>query len=553
MNRFASQVTTDQKELSALSQDESEEFHTLCDRFRHQLGTISQQSVVFFVCTLFTLIGGYFFKIYVARMLGAEALGVYTIGMSVAAFFGLFSTMGVPLAMVRYVPVYLARGDLNRLSVLIWLGAAVIFAASLALGGVMVLTKDLVATRIFRNFQLLGVVPLLAAMIPLNGTMFIFGQIVTGFQKAEVSKKVNSLLVFPFMVLFTICFFNLGWGVSGYILAHLASTMIGIMILGGVIWRLLPDESRVPSFNKKFIGRDVVTYTGSMIVWGAWGFLSGEADKLILGAHLPTAQVGVYGVAITTAGFIPILLSSVNPVFAPHISRLYAEGQRMLLQHLFHTLSKWILGFTLPLFCVMTLLSREIMSVFGLEFQLGWPVLVVVALGQLVNAATGSVGYMLLMCGYERAVVRTQMISSVLTFMLYLVLIPPMGIVGAAIGQAVGIITANVINLLNVRQKLGLWPHNRGSARLIFPTLLTAFSLLILDRIVGGHIHTLPAIGLSIVFGYGIFLCTIFFIGLNQEDWLLMEALCERFYISGVAIRKVKAMSVGARGMRLWR
>ena len=544
MNHFAFRTTTDREKLGGFYRDNSEDSPALRDRLRHQIGTISQQSAVYLVCTLFSLIGGYFFKIYVARVLGAEALGVYTLGMSVVAFFGLFSTLGIPLTMVRYVPVYLARGDVTRLRVLVWFGVTVICTASVVLGGVMALTGDLVATRIFSNYQLLGVIPLAAAMVPLNSMTFVLGQIVAGFRQATVSKKVNSFVAFPFMVVFTVCSFNLGWGVFGYIAANMASSMIGIILLGSITWRLLPHESRAPSFEKKRLEKGALVYTGSMIVWGAWGFLSGETDKIILGTHLPIAHVGVYGVAITTASFIPIILSSVNPVFAPYISSLHAQQQQMLLRRLFQTLSKWILGLTLPLFCVMTLLSQEIMSVFGSEFQFGWPVLVVGALGQLVNAATGSVGYMLLMSGYERTVVRTQMISSILTFILYVVLVPPLGIVGAAAGQALGLITANVINLINVRRKIGFWPHNRGSTRLILPTLLTTIALLTFDKCAEGHIHNLLAIGVSLLLGYGIFACTICFIGLNQDDWLFVDALCERFHAVAAVVRRVKDLSV---------
>jgi hypothetical protein len=40
--------------------------------FRSHVGEISRQSSVFFAGTIFTVAAGYFFKVYVARMLGAE-------------------------------------------------------------------------------------------------------------------------------------------------------------------------------------------------------------------------------------------------------------------------------------------------------------------------------------------------------------------------------------------------------------------------------------------------------------------------------------------------
>jgi len=53
--------------------------------------SISRQSSVFLLGRLFTVTAGYLFKIYVARNLGAEALGIYTLGMMAG---GLVSIVG---------------------------------------------------------------------------------------------------------------------------------------------------------------------------------------------------------------------------------------------------------------------------------------------------------------------------------------------------------------------------------------------------------------------------------------------------------------------------
>jgi hypothetical protein len=64
--------------------------------FRTQMGHISRHSGVFFAGTMFTAAAGYLFKVYVARMLGAEALGIFTLGMTMVGLLGIFSAMGLP-------------------------------------------------------------------------------------------------------------------------------------------------------------------------------------------------------------------------------------------------------------------------------------------------------------------------------------------------------------------------------------------------------------------------------------------------------------------------
>src|SRR5712692_291395 len=83
--------------------------------FHRRIGSISRQSAVYFAGTILTAAAGYFFKIYLARRLGAEALGLYALGMSIVGFLGLFDSVGLPSAAARFVAEYSTRGELARL------------------------------------------------------------------------------------------------------------------------------------------------------------------------------------------------------------------------------------------------------------------------------------------------------------------------------------------------------------------------------------------------------------------------------------------------------
>src|SRR5450432_2184777 len=84
-------------------------------KFRTQMGHISRHSTVFFAGTLFTTAAGYLFKVYLARKLGAESLGIYALGMTIVGLVGLFAGLGLPQAAVRFVSLYRATGKLAEL------------------------------------------------------------------------------------------------------------------------------------------------------------------------------------------------------------------------------------------------------------------------------------------------------------------------------------------------------------------------------------------------------------------------------------------------------
>ena len=182
----------------------------------------------------------------------------------------------------------------------------------------------------------------------------------------------------------------------------------------------------------------------------------------------------VYVLASTLSALIPIILQSVNQIFAPVIADLHAQARRDVLQKLFQTLTKWVLGLTLPLAFVVIAFARPLMRIFGPGFESGWPVLVIGAIGQVVNCGVGSVGYLLLMSGNQRRLMRVQFAMAGISVLVNVVFIPVFGIVGAALAAAGVNVAGNLWNLSEVHKALEISPYNRSYYALLIPTALTA-------------------------------------------------------------------------------
>ena len=188
---------------------------------------------------------------------------------------------------------------------------------------------------------------------------------------------------------------------------------------------------------------------------------------MLIGAYINAKQVGIYSVAMAIVAFVPVALQSVNQIFSPTIADLHARGEQALLARLFQTLTKWILGLTLPLATVVIVFSKPLMQMFGQDFEAGRIVLVIGTLGQLINCAVGSVGYLLLMSGNQKRLVKIQMVMATVVVALNVALIPAMGIMGAAIASAVTNGLSNLWYLREVKNVLHMSPYNRGYSRLI--------------------------------------------------------------------------------------
>ena len=83
--------------------------------FSRNLGQIFRQSTVFFLGTLFTMGAGYLVKVYVARVLGAEQLGIYALGMTMVSLVQMAGMLGLHGTAPRFVSAYNATGKFDEL------------------------------------------------------------------------------------------------------------------------------------------------------------------------------------------------------------------------------------------------------------------------------------------------------------------------------------------------------------------------------------------------------------------------------------------------------
>jgi O-antigen/teichoic acid export membrane protein len=247
-----------------------------------------------------------------------------------------------------------------------------------------------------------------------------------------------------------------------------------------------------------------------------------------LGYYRGAHDVGIYAVAGALVAYEPIILQSVNQIFAPVIADIHTRGDRLLLGRLFQTLTKWMLGLTFPLAIVMIVYARPIMAVFGHDFESGWPILVIGTCGQLVNCGVGSVGCLLLMSGNQNRLIRVQAYMAATMVTLSIWLVPLWGALGAALAAALTNVGVNVWNLMEVRSALKLSPYNRSYLKLLPPLV----SALLITLLVGWATVFLKAgwimIFVAFVLAYGAFAAVIFGMGLDADDRLIANAVWTR-------------------------
>jgi O-antigen/teichoic acid export membrane protein len=492
--------------------------------FGRHIKHISHQSSVFLIGTLFSTAAGYFFKIYVARVLGAEALGIYALGMTAVTFAGVIAAMGLPQSASRFVAVYSATGEPRKLGRFLWSSTAALLVSNLLVGVLLFAAQPWIAGRLYHTPALATYMHFFV-LIMITGALTTFlGQALAGFKDVARRTVITNFIGQTLTMALTIILLTAGFGFKGYLVAQVVSALIVLLLLGQATWKLSPPAARIPSVGWPILEPEVVSF--SAVLFGIQGleFLLSQTDKVLLGVFLNAREVGIYSIAAALIAFVPLALQSVNQIFSPTIAELHSQGDHDLLARLFRSLAKWTFGLTLPLAAVMILFARRIMGMFGPDFEPGWPVLVVGTLGQLVNCGVGSVGYLLQMSGHQKKLLRIQTVMAVVVVVMNLTLIPLMGLLGAAIAGAVVNALSNLWYLAEVRNSLGIRPSWKKYIALAAPTATTIALIWLLRGLVTTTWPTWAAVVVALALGYVVFLGTSL-LTLDPDDRVIARAV----------------------------
>jgi len=200
--------------------------------------------------------------------------------------------------------------------------------------------------------------------------------------------------------------------------------------------------------------------------------LLNQTSRIAIGYIGDSDSVGIYSVAANVTVLIVMFLDGVDGIFAPIMSDLFNKNKIQKLDSLFKTSTRWVVSFALPVATLYVLFAREIVGLFGTEYQTGWPIVVILAIAYLINASTGSVAFLLQMSGKQDIEMVNCITMAVISIALNIFLIGKYGIIGAAIATGACIAALNIIRLVEVKLLFDIQPYNLSFLKPLFSTVI---------------------------------------------------------------------------------
>lgn len=390
-----------------------------------------------------------------ARGLGAAGYGIYGVAMAVVSILGVPSQFGLPQLLTREVASANATADHSRLRGVIRWSTRIAIVSSLVI--VLLVVGWTVYWGPGINSPLGGSLVVGALLVPLVALGSMAAAVLRGMLAVVLAQVPDSLvrpavhsLLLAMMLIVGVALTPVTamWaGVIGALVALVTSVALARRQLPSGLARVVPTELQREWFSAAF----------PMALTEGLRVVQGQAAILALGALVAMAEVGQFRVAASLMVVFTFPISIFNLVAAPHVSALAAKGDHDRLRRM---LAHVALGMTVSVLILVSpfvIAGRWLIAtVFGSEFGDSNPIVLVLALGVLANAAFGVGATALNMLGHPGQVTRASVWSVAALCLLLWPCIVTWGAVGAAAAVSAAMALWSFLLWRNTRRLTGM-------------------------------------------------------------------------------------------------
>lgn len=386
---------------------------------------------------------GFVSQIVLARILNAEQYGVYTYVWTSVLMMALVCTLGFRNVLTRFVSSLRASDEMARLRGLVRRSTRVVLGVSVGvalLGGAGAYGYHTSGGSETATVFIVGF-----ALLPLIALNYLRQDALRGL-KQVVRAEIPFQVLRPALIMGLVA---LGWSIWGQVSALQAMAMtIGALALTfgvGTFWLYRNLPPGVWDYEPHYEGQRWVKVAFPYLLISGAALVQSNIDIVMTGALIDPEAAGIYKVAARVTGLLGFGLNAANMIVAPLTSELYTKGEHGRLQRLIGWTAVGGFVFTVVGGLALIFIGPLLLGLFGSTFMDGYSAMVVLILGQIVFTFAGPTGMLMTMTGQEWAASKAFGIGALLNVGANLILLPLIGIVGAAIATAISTTVWNSI------------------------------------------------------------------------------------------------------------
>jgi O-antigen/teichoic acid export membrane protein len=391
----------------------------LISRIMH-IGDVQRQSIISLSSTIIITVAGFLATMFFAHVVGPEILGGYFLFLAYVSIVSVIGDPGIGSAVLKRISEGVDQNEYFSAGFVMRIGICALWTTALV-----------IARSYFVDLNAQGLFVLLLIAL---GISAVYGGIQTGIygtgkvgihQIAGVIDYITKLIVQIIAV-------TLGWYAGGLVGGFLAGMVAGTL------------------FALRFLDLSIVRFQlrhlKNLFQFSFWSSLSSNftvvltyADTVLIGYFMSNTDVGIYRTAFQLATIGNFTTMALTAALYPRISRWSAEQDFGSVENTLMHAFTWSLILAVPA-CIGGVLlgDRLLYFMYGASFETGTPVLAILLVLQVLSVFA----YLLSMCSgamnKPELVCISTLVAALTAIILDSILIPRLGITGAAVALLAG-------------------------------------------------------------------------------------------------------------------
>ncbi|MDP6571050.1 MAG: flippase [Candidatus Marinimicrobia bacterium] len=486
-------------------------------------GKIAKESTITFSGMLYGNLNRYLYTALLARWVGVEYLGLYSLANSIMLIGEVLSKMGMETGILRFVSRLDPKADADKITSLIQSAFKMTTFFSLGVMLFRIIGSNFISSIVFSAPPLFtSILVVFAVSIPFNSLTLLGAYASQGYKLLKYKTAVTQFLN-PTILLISMIISYWMFSKETAIMAPMIITgVIGFFTMNTILKRL--SHISIKGVLKAHFDKDLFSFSLPLMFVAILQTFMHWMDILMLGYFTNPETVGLYHPAVRTAGLLQALLLSFISIFTPLMSNLHHKKDLKKMAGLYQLVSRWLLTAALPVLLLFTIFPQKVMLLFGSQFLPAAPILIILTTAAFIQTILGAAGPTLSMAGFTKLVFRNSLGAFVLNLTLNIVLIPKYGMQGAAIATFLSLSAIGIARVVEVKILLDIYPLTPSLFKSVFAAIFTAAILFWFKSHIMSY-HTLLTLFIGGVISVGVYFFILWILKFEKEDIEFIKGL----------------------------
>lgn len=399
------------------------------------------------------LIFGVLLSIYIGNSFGAESVGIFSISVKILEFLTIIGMLGIGEVLMKEISINNSRGDNERLNRYIKSGLFLILIFSFVLLTLLYFLVEIISVKIFNNPLLIDYLKIFIIIAFFKIIISSISQVLKGLKYTWQANAFRDSISIALLIIIGSILIKLNYSLNLilickiYLLCHLITLVISILFsVNKFKW-----ETTHNLFKYNFLYK-LLKESSPLLIVTSFVLINSFIDVFMLTSMGSLEEVGLYSVASRLGFLINFLLIMSGSIIAPKIAQFYAEKDiNQLKKTVFYSSSAFfVFGVILLLF--YSFFGNWLLSLWGEEFSVAYPLLLILSGGYFVNLIFGLSTFLLSMTGFQSVLGRISIGFGIFNIIMNYFFIKNYGAVGAALATAMTFTLESLVKVYFVKK-----------------------------------------------------------------------------------------------------